>query len=285
MYFGAHVSIAGGIFNAPLNAAKIGAEVFQIFTRSPRGGGSPPITPDFARLFKENCALSGIPAWYVHTPYYINFASSTPRIQHGSASAVREELERASAIGAQCVMTHLGSYGDTGHDQGLLQTVEGLAKTLKGYKGSSEFLIEISAGAGDVIGGTFENVAEIIFHPLLKKYPIGICFDTQHAFASGYDLRTPGDVAKTFEKFDSVIGLERLKVFHCNDSKIPFGGQRDRHEHIGKGQIGISGFEALFAHPKLQNLNFILETEHDLVVEDIKLLKKIREKIKQQPAT
>lgn len=276
MLFGAHVSIAGGIFNAPLNAAILGCEVFQMFTRSPHGGPVAPLTPEAVSLFKQNAELCAQREWYIHAPYYINFASSNPRVAFGSSSAIRQELERGSLLGATYVMTHLGSYTDLGKEAGFPQLINGLAKALAGYLGSTQFLIELSAGAGNVIGHTFEELAEILDHPKLRDFDIGICYDTQHAFASGYDIRTPETVNATMKRFDQTIGLKKLKMFHCNDSKIEFNGHKDRHEHIGEGHIGREGFEALLSHPKLQDKNFILETEHDKVKQDLALLKKIR---------
>ncbi len=276
MLFGAHVSIAGGLPNAPGNAAKLGCEVFQMFSRSPRGGYVAPLTKEIATQFKEECKKHNQKEWYIHTPYFINFASTNNRIKHGSVAVVREELERGSLLGARFVMTHLGSYAALGKDEGFPQLVDGLVEMLKGYKGSTQFLIEISAGAGAVIGSTFEEVGDIINHPKLKKYPIGVCYDTQHGFGSGYDIRTPAAVKDTLEKFDNAIGIDRLGMFHCNDSKVELGDHKDRHEHIGQGKIGLAGFESLLKSKHLKDKNFILETEHDLVVEDLNILKKIR---------
>ncbi len=276
MLFGAHVSVAGGIQNAPKNAADIGCEVFQIFTRSPQGGNVPELNDQNIKEFLESCKKYKQKEWYVHTPFFINFASANLRIKHASISVVRQELERASLLKAKYLMTHLGSYKDLGKEKGLLQVVESLNKMLTDYKGETKFLIEISAGSGEIIGDTFEEIAEIIYHPKLKKYNIGVCFDTQHAFASGYDLRDEKAVKNTFDKFDKIIGLKRLKLSHCNDSLSQCGSHKDRHAHIGQGLIGKAGFEAIIKNTKLKDINFILETEHDLVVEDLKLLKKIR---------
>lgn len=276
MYFGAHVSIAGGLINAPKNAADLGCEVFQIFSRSPRGGHVNPITKSIADEFKYLCAEYGQKEWVVHTPYFINFASANPKIKHGSATVVREELERASQIGAKYVMTHLGSYKDLGESIGFEQLIDGLDTTLKDYKGSAQFLIEISAGANGNIGSTFDELAKMVHHRKLKKYNIGICYDTQHGFSAGYDIRSPKILEQTLKKFDDTIGLDKLKMFHCNDSKIELGGHKDRHDHIGDGLIGKAGFEAMIKNKKLQNINYYLETEHDKVVEDLNILKKIR---------
>lgn len=276
MLFGAHVSIAGGIFNAPLNAAAISCEVFQMFSRSPHGGPVNPITPEIAALFKKNMELCGQRECYIHAPYFINYASANNRIHFGSISVIRQELERGTLLGAKYVMVHLGSFKDLGEAAGFKQLIEGLEATLKGYKGSTQFLIEITAGAGQIIGDTFEEIAELIYHPKLKKYDIGVCWDTQHAFASGYDCRTPQAVAKTLAHFDKTIGLEKLKMSQCNDSKTEFGSHKDRHEHIGKGYIGLEGFKAMLGNKDFQKINFVLETEHDKVREDLKILKEIR---------
>lgn len=276
MMFGCHVSIAGGVFNAPLNAAALGCEVFQMFSRSPHGGPVKPITKDIADLFKRNMELTGQAECYIHAPYFINFASANNRIRYGSIAVIREELERGTLLGAKYVMVHLGSYKDLGEKEGFKTLVEGLEKTLKGYKGTTEFLIEITAGAGAIVGDTFEELAEIIYHPKLKKFDIGVCYDTQHAFASGYDCRTPADVAKTIAAFDKTIGLKKLKMSQCNDSKTEFGSHHDRHEHIGDGKIGLSGFKAILNNKDFQKINFVLETEHDKVRQDLKILKDIR---------
>ena len=276
MLFGAHVSIAGGVFNAPINASQIGCEVFQMFTRSPRGGQPAKLTTDTIKQFLNNCKEYNQAEWYVHTPYFINYASVNNRIYNGSISVVREELERASQLKAKYLMTHLGSFKDEGKEKGFIKLINGLDKTLNGYKGSTQFLIEISAGAGSIIGDNFEELAKIINHKKLKKYNIGICYDTQHGFASGYDIRTATTIKKTLENFDKIIGLKNLKLSHINDSMVEIGSNRDRHEHIGEGKIGLTGFKILLKNKKLKNVNFVLETKHDKVKSDLKILKKIR---------
>lgn len=274
MYFGCHVSVAGGLQNAPLNAAEIGCEVFQFFSRSPQGGPAPKITPEIQEQFATNCKAGGFHEWVIHTPYYINFGSELERTRQSSIRIVREELERASLLGATYVMFHPGSAGKGDRDQALNWTIEGVKKIYDGYKGSATLLLEISAGAGAVIGASFEEVAQILDG--VDQPEMGVCFDTAHAFASGYDLRTKGAVDKTFALFDEVIGLKRLKMSHCNDSKVELGARKDRHEHLGKGFIGLEGFEVMIRHPKLQHMNFYLETEHDAVKEDLDILKKLR---------
>lgn len=299
---GCHVSAAGGVWNAPKNARALECETFQIFTRPPMGGKAPVIDKQGMEKFKSELKTYGYDKsiFVVHCPYFVNFGSANPRIFHGSVSVVREELERASLLGAKYVMTHLGSLKDLGKEKGIVQVKKGLKEVLKGYKGESQFLLEIAAGSGETIGGNFEQLAELM-EPLLKTKGFGgICFDTQHAFASGYDLRDDKAVKATFERFNHVIGLEWLKMSHINDSKVDLGARKDRHEHINEGKIGEKGFGSMlkFISKNQKSLTpsplsrkgegesnkvafgsfpLILETEHDKVKADIKLLKKIRD--------
>lgn len=272
MYIGCHVSIAGGIFNAPARATELGAETMQIFTRSPQGGKASELTPEIISQFKISNLKFKIHEVVVHTPYYINFASSNNRIRYGSISVIRDELERASSLGARYVMTHLGSAGELSEQQANEKVIEALKKSLNGYNGSCELLIENAAGSGKIMGSTFTQIAKIIKeinHPKLT----GICLDTQHSFASGYDWR---NFENTLKKIGSEISLDKIKLFHINDSKTEFASHKDRHEHIGKGLIGETAFQNIVTFAKEKNISMILETEHDFVIDDIKLLKKLR---------
>jgi len=277
---GAHISAAGDMSLAPLRAAEAGLECFQFFSRPPQGGPAKPITAELAQKFQINCKKHKLES-YIHTPYYINLASANNRIYYGSIKVIREELERGSSLGVKYLMAHLGSAKDLGEREGIKKTIEGLGKILDGYKGSTKFLIEMSAGSGAIIGDTFEEIAKIIFSAKLKKYKIGICYDTAHGFASGYDLRTENAVKQTFKQFDEILGLKNLYLMHANDSLADFGSHKDRHGHIGKGMIGLAGFKAIVAFAKKQKLNLVLETPHEgnmdkELLEDIKILKKLR---------
>lgn len=279
MLIGAHVSIAGGVVKAPKNAHEFGAECFQMFTRSPQGGPAPKLTPEIVAEFLAECKKYSLAEWVVHAPYYINLASEKDALRKSSVRILREELERDSLLGAKYMMFHPGSAKNVGAAAGLKFTIENCRRILDGYDGHTELLLEISAGAGEIIGDTFEEIAEILHgvdsdKSLAQK--INVCFDTQHAFGSGYDLRSEEAVQATFTKFDKLIGLKRLKMSHCNDSKIELGGHKDRHEHIDKGHIGAAGFKAILAHPKLQHMNLYCETEWDFIADDIKKLKKMR---------
>ena len=276
MKIGCHVSIAGGVDNAPARAASLGCEVFQIFSRSPRGGAAPKLDKETLQKFRMEMKNFKFTDCVIHTPYFVNFGSAKKNIFNGTSAIGREELERATLLGAQYVMTHLGSYKDLGREKGFSQFIAGLEKVMKDYQCSAELLLEISAGAGEQIGGTFDDLGKAIKHPKLKKYNIGVCFDTCHAFAAGYDLRTPEAVKSTLSEFDKKIGLGKLKVIHINDSKFGLGENRDRHEHIGKGKIGKAGLSAFINHPKIRKMNGYLETEHDAVKKDIEILKALR---------
>ncbi|MFA6228399.1 MAG: deoxyribonuclease IV [Patescibacteria group bacterium] len=277
---GAHISAAVNISQAPRRAWKAGCECFQFFSRSPQGGPTKELTEQTVADFKADCEKYKLES-YLHSPYYINLASAKNNIYYGSISALREELERGSLLGVKYMMAHLGSAKDLGKKAGMKRVAEGLEKVLAGYKGKTEFLIELSAGAGAIIGDTFEEIAKIVNSPRLRKHQIGICFDTCHAFASGYDLRTEQAVKKTFKKFDQILGLKRLKLIHANDSQTGLGSHKDRHEHIGQGQIGLAGFRAIVKFAEKQKINLILETpDGNDRVKDIKMLKKIKKQAK-----
>jgi len=272
MYIGCHVSIAGGVFNASERAADFGCEAMQIFTRSPQGGKAPELTAEIIADFKLKTQAYGIKSTFVHTPFYVNYASSDNRIKHGTVSIVRDELERASLLGAKYVMTHLGSAGKLSEDEATETAIEMIKKTLDGYTGSCELLLENAAGAGQIMGSRLSQISQIIKavnHPKLA----GICLDTQHSFASGYDWR---DFENTIKRIDGELGLEKIKLIHANDSMTELSSHKDRHEHIGKGLIGEAAFKDIVQFAKENNIAMILETEHDLVKEDIKLLKKLR---------
>lgn len=278
MLFGAHVSIAGGIEKSPERAAAIGCEVFQIFSRPPQGGDAAKITGALAEEFQTNLKKYSQKEFYIHTPYIINLASTEGRIRGNSIRLIREDLERGSVLGAKYVMTHLGSAKELDKETANKMTAESLKKVFVGdYK--TQLLIEISAGAGNIIGSTFEDL--VYFIENLKEYKVGVCLDTAHMFASGYDLRDKDAVKKTFDLFDEIVGSEHLKLFHLNDSKVGLGEKKDRHEHIGDGKIGLAGFEVLARDSRLQKFNFICETESDKVAEDIAMMRDLRKKFVQ----
>ena len=272
MKLGAHVSAAGGVDNAPANALSWGCECFQFFSRSPQGGPAPALTDEIVKRFK-GYKIEG----YIHTPYFINFGSPVKRIYHGSITIIRQELERASLLGVPYVMTHLGSARDN-EDGAVIQTISGLIEVLTGYTGSAMLLLENAAGAGHVLGADFAELGAIIAGIKKKtKVGVGVCFDTCHAFASGYDLRTAVAVNATLKEFDHHVGLSLIKLLHLNDSLVGLEEKKDRHANIGAGKIGKAGIAAVINQPKLRYVNAILETpDDDQRKKDLIVIKKLR---------
>lgn len=273
MRIGAHVSIQGGLPNAPRNAREVGCECFQIFTRSPRGGPAKDITPALVREFRRACEASEQAAWFIHTPYYVNLASADKRIQEMSVRIVREELERGRAIAAGAVMTHMGAARDDDAEVALERAVDSIRRAIRGYRGRTRLLVEIAAGSGSVVGRSFAELCKVVH---ATRGRCGVCLDTQHMFASGYDIRGAQEVSETLDEFDRVVGIEHLRLIHVNDSKVPLASRKDRHEHIGDGMIGKRGFRALLSDPRLGPIDLILETRLEGVARDIRTLKSLR---------
>lgn len=279
---GLHVSAAGGVENAPERARSLKAECFQFFSRSPRGGGASAISSEQANDFRAQCKRYELES-YIHTPYYINFASKKKSLAAAAPHIVREELERGSQLGVKYVVTHLGSARDWENppsplftNKVLRQVAVGLKEIYKGNaKYSTELLLEMAAGAGAIIGHTFDELQYVLKE--LGRRDVHICLDTCHMFASGYDMRDETALNKTMKQFRKVLGMARLKLVHVNDSKVNCGERKDFHEHIGRGKIGEGGFKVMLAHKDFQKVNFILETKHDhLIKEDLEFLKKNR---------
>ena len=282
---GCHVSIAEGIENAPKRATNLGAECFQIFSRSPHGGKVKEITPEIAKVFLSQCKKYKFKQnkdWIIHTPYYINLASTNNRIYYGSINSIRKELEVATLIKSPFVITHIGSSKDIAgknvQKQVNKKVMEALAKIHSGYKGSAKLLLEIAAGSGNIIGDSFEEIGYFIKNCTKKKIDVGFCFDSCHSFAAGYDLRTPSKVKNVFSDINKLIGLDKLGCIHLNDSMTEFDSHKDRHEHIGDGKIGAKGLKQVALEAKKLNINLYLETKHDKIKEDIELTKSFLKK-------
>lgn len=277
MKFGCHVSIAGGIDKAPERAQALGCECFQIFSRSPRGGKPPALTDSLVTSFKNSCVAFGLSNYFIHTPYYINLASENPALRESSVRIIREELERGTVLGARYVMTHLGSSKGIDRSVAVGRVVEGVAAILEDSRDlTTELLLENTAGQGETIGDNFAELARIINE--IRNPRLGVCLDTAHLLASGYDIGTPEAVDKTFDEFSSLIDPALIRLLHGNDSKISLGEKKDRHEHIGQGKIGTAGFKAIVNHPILKNLDMIVEIPPEEVGRDIELLKSLRKK-------
>ncbi len=278
MFIGAHVSAAGGLWNGPKNAGEIGCETFQFFSRPPQGGNVKIISKEDQQLFSDAMIENKIKNCYIHGPYIINLASEKITTRQNSIRILREELERGSLLGVAGMMFHPGSAKTVGEKEGMKFVIEGLNKILDGYKGSCQLLIEISAGAGMVMGSSFEELAEFIDGAERGK-EIGICFDTQHAFGSGYDFRTQELLDTMLKKFDKIVGLNKLVASHVNDSKVELNSHKDRHESIGKGCIGTEAIKRFVQHTALRHIDLLLETPIDEErPKEVILLKKFRDK-------
>ncbi|PIS41453.1 MAG: endonuclease [Candidatus Kerfeldbacteria bacterium CG08_land_8_20_14_0_20_42_7] len=276
MRIGLHVSAAGGADKTIERAKELKCETFQFFSRSPQGGPAPVLTKEIISRFQTGLKKADLVDPIIHTPYFINLCSTNERIKKGSIKIIREELERATKLGVPFVVTHLAASKDLDQITALHEVARGIKKILTGYKGSATLLLENAAGAGTVIGSTFEELA-VLMKAAPNKKKVGVCIDTCHLFASGYDIRDAKTVQKTLKKFDRIIGKKYLRYIHANDSRTGLGEKKDRHEHVGEGYIGIAGFKALLRHPMLQDIPITLETNHDgKHITDLKKLKSYR---------
>lgn len=274
---GAHVSAAGGVFNAPINAHAEKLETFQMFTRSPQSFACPALTKEHVTQFLQNIKTYNFPTYYIHAPYLVNLASANNRIRHGSINILRQELDRGTALKAQGVMFHTGSAASQpSRAIAMAAAIKSLNAVLDGYTGSCKLLLENAAGSGSVLGCTFAEIGQLMKGIIKNKNRVGFCLDTQHAFGSGYDMRTKANVDKLVKEIDTYIGLKHLMVIQANDSKVEFDSKRDRHEHIKSGHIGAIGFQLLLNHPKLKHLDFVLETPFAGRTDDVKILKQLR---------
>ena len=274
MKFGAHVSIAGGINKSPRRAYDLGCECFQIFSRSPRGGKPPELHDDLLTSFFNECEKYNIEEYYIHTPYYINLCSEKKELRNSSIDLVRQEMERGSRLRAKYIMTHLGSSKENSRKKALSLIIESLKRIMDSSDFTTQLLLENTAGQGATMGDSFEELAEILVG--LEGYNINICLDTAHLFAAGYDIRSKEAFRSTIRKISNTIGVKKVKLIHGNDSKIGLGERKDRHEHIGKGKIGIEGFTNIIESREFKNINMIVETPPSKVGEDIKTLKSLR---------
>jgi deoxyribonuclease-4 len=255
---GAHVDSSGGLHLAFERAKAMGAEAIQVHPTPPGFWGSPKLDPTRISTFKEAATTHGHPPFYFHAVYLINLAGDDPALRQRSESTLTGYLKAADELGVDGVIFHTGSHKGAGFEARLPAITEHLQHVLdRASPKSARLLIENNAGLGGCVGARFEEIAQML--SALNDPRVGVCFDTCHAFASGYDERTPPDVKKTLDELDKVVGLSRVEVIHCNDSVTGLGSNRDRHANIGAGEIGEEGFRALLHEPRLARLPFILE--------------------------
>jgi len=274
---GAHVSISGSIANAITNASKRECSAFQVFTSNPRGWHAKDLTDDDATNYKNNLSQSNIDrfATVAHMPYLPNLSSPEISVYEKSIHTMIREVERCDKLGIPYLVTHLGSHKGTGEDKGIQRLVSALTEVAKTNKDVT-ILLENTAGQKNSVGSDFTQLAEIFFG-LKPASRFGICIDTCHAFAAGYDLRNEKNVKDVFEKFDSEIGLKHIKIIHLNDSKGELGCHLDRHEHIGLGHIGEAGLSQVIKLANKNKIPIILETPIDERRTDFENIRKAKD--------
>jgi len=262
---GAHFSVAGGLENGLYQARSLNCNIAQIFTKNARSWKEPQIHPDQVSTFKKVRRETKISRVFSHCSYLINIASDDPIKVDKSRCSLEAEMARSGSLGLDGVVLHPGSHLGQGIEKGLEIAIQSLSQVLAQDKGDfPRLLIETTAGTGTSLGSRFEEIGELISKTDARTQSIGVCLDTSHIFAAGYDIRTALALDHTLERFDAVIGLSRLRLIHVNDSKPDFGSRKDRHEHIGKGTIGELGFRAIMTHPALVSVPKIIETPKEL---------------------
>jgi deoxyribonuclease IV len=257
---GAHLSIAGGLPRAVDRAVATKCEALQIFTKSAGQWRARPLPEDEVVLFRRRVSETGIRPVVAHNSYLINIAAAAPALRVQSLNALQEELDRAERLGLDALVMHPGSYTTGTEEQGLQLIADGLRSLVAGRPASGVMiLLEHTAGQGTNLGHRFEHLASIIER--LEGSPrIGVCLDTCHLLTAGYDLCSDEGYRRTFRDFDRIVGLDRIKLFHLNDSKKPCGSRVDRHEHIGKGCLGLEPFRRLLNDRRFSKLPMLLET-------------------------
>ena len=272
---GLHVSISGSIDRAVDRAVEKGCNTFQIFTRNPRGWRSRDLTREEVEAFIEKVEKFKIEPVFGHMPYLPNLASPKDETYRRSVESLITELRRCVELKIPYLVTHLGSHLGAGMEIGFERIIKAVNRGLSEVEGNVMLLLENTAGTKNSMGGSFEDIRYIIER---VDYPerVGVCFDTCHGFAAGYDLRTMESVESTIKMLDEVIGFERLKLVHLNDSKGGLNSRIDRHEHIGMGMIGEEGFRNILKS-RLGQLPLILETPIDKRRSDVENLQKVRE--------
>jgi deoxyribonuclease-4 len=271
---GVHVSIAGGVDKAVERAAEKGCDLFQIFSRNPRGWSSKPLSPEDAEGFVRRFKESGLSLAVDHMPYLPNLASPKEDVYLRSVEALAAELVRCHQLHIPFLVTHMGSHLGMGWEQGFMRIVAAIEKAFDQADNKVMLLLENTAGTRNSMGSSFEDIAAII--DALDARRLGICLDTCHLFAAGYDLRTAESLQATLDQFQSAIGLQKLLLLHLNDCRGDLAARMDRHEHVGLGKIGEQGFRAILNHPSLRSLPIIMETPVDSRRDDLGNLRAAR---------
>ncbi len=281
MLFGAHESISGGVFTAIERGQLATCDTIQMFNKGNNQWKAKKLEQEEIDKFFKAIDDTGVTVSTSHTSYLINIASPDKKLAAVSLKSLTEEMERCNVLKIPSLVMHPGSHVGTGEAEGIKRISDNLNKLFDELENNSVcLLLETTAGQGSHLGYTFEQIAQMI-DDVEDKAHIGVCMDTCHIFAAGYAISDPKDYKATMKKFDDVIGLNKLKIIHMNDSMKEFGSKKDRHEHIGKGHIGIEGFRNIVNDKRFSRVPMILEThkEEDLL-DDIENLKVLRSLVK-----
>jgi deoxyribonuclease IV len=266
---GAHMSIAGEVGEALLRGQQIGCDCIQIFTKSSRQWASKPFSEENIANFKRNQRKSGIAMVIAHDSYLLNLGAPDERLRKRSVEGFIDELERCEALGVPFLVAHPGSHVGSGEENGIKTIARSIDEAHAACKGfNSKIALEITAGQGSNLGYSFAQMAQI-FDAVQENERLRLCFDTEHAFAAGYDLRSEEGYERTFDELDKHIGVKRVVAFHLNDSLKPFNSRVDRHEHIGKGHLGVEAFRRLLHDTRFFGIPMCLETAPGPEMKDI----------------
>ncbi|HKX31868.1 MAG TPA: deoxyribonuclease IV [Blastocatellia bacterium] len=269
---GVHTGIGGGLHRSIIEASEKGCQTWQIFSRNPRGWAARPLTEEEIRLFHEKHRESGLTPCIIHACYLINLAAPTSEIRIKSIIAFRDEIERGLAIGADYLVVHPGSSRGASFEEAIENCASAMHEAAAGledrmWRSNFQILIENTAGQGNQIGRSFEQVQQILTR--CPDLPMGMCLDTAHSFAAGYDWRDEQTAKRALTLLGKTVGFDKVKAVHFNDSKAAFNSLVDRHWHIGQGEIGDEGLARVLNHPQLRRLPFILETPQDDQTNDL----------------
>jgi deoxyribonuclease-4 len=273
---GIHIHTGRGLDQAAETIRALGINTAAFFTGNPSAWRSAPVDPQATAQFRKALQEMDVRPALSHAMYLINLASPNPTFYAKSKQALGAELTRAESYGCSYVVTHVGSHMGAGKEAGIERVVQALDQVLSTVKNSLSCLLEISAGGGAYVGSRFEDLAQILDRLPQHRARLGVCFDTAHAYASGYDLGGADGMRKVLDELTAIIPPERIPACHCNDTTVACGGKADRHHHIGQGNIGLEGFRTLLNYPALTGSAFVLETPGDEMQEGLDNLNTLR---------
>ncbi len=276
MYLGVHISISGKIYESIDRAQALGCTAMQIFSRNPRQWRQLTLTKEDVREFRRRLRESDIKIVAVHIPYLINLATSYDILYQKSIEAYIEDMKETAFLGAKYLVTHMGSFKNSTMEEGLERFIKAVDIVLKETRGLPvKLLLENTAGSGSWLGATFEHHKKV-FESVRDSFRLGICLDTAHVFAAGYDISKPKAFDAVLKEIDAKLGKKALRLIHLNDSMTTLASYSDRHEHIGKGFIGLKGIKHIVNHPRLSQIPCILETPKNSPKDDLMNLNRIR---------